>query len=227
MRVVGVDGCPAGWIAVIWDETVQHCLFTSFAEIVAIDAAIIAVDMPIGLPPGFGREAEKSVRKILVNRKSSVFPVACRQAVMCTDYGEARNVSRQHSIPPKSPSRQSFGIFKKIREIDSLITPDLQSRVHEVHPEVSFWAMSERVDMPSRKKLEQGLHERRKALGAAGFPIHQLPGSPYRKTQVADDDLIDACACAWSARRILRGEHISFPENPPRDARGLAMCIKA
>ncbi len=46
--VVGVDGCPGGWIAVRWGEAVTHQLCRSFAEVLAMDAAVIAVDMPIG-----------------------------------------------------------------------------------------------------------------------------------------------------------------------------------
>jgi len=41
------------------------------------------------------------------------------------------------------------------------------------------------------------------------------------------DDLLDACACAWSARRFARGETRSFPQTPDRDARGLRMEIRA
>lgn len=225
--VIGVDGCPAGWIGVIWSNTVEHRLFKSFEEILKLQADIIAVDMPIGLPPRFGREAETAARKILGKRKSSVFPIACRQAVMCETYEEARHISRASSQPPKSPTKQSFGIFRKIREIDMLLTPDLQNRVHEVHPEISFWAMNGKRDMSSSKKSKQGLVDRQSALKAAGFPIDKLPTWSYRKSQVADDDLIDACACAWSARRIFRNEHVCFPEKPPRDAKGLVMCIKA
>jgi predicted RNase H-like nuclease len=225
--VIGVDGCPGGWIAVIWGTTLSHHHFPSFRDILDLDAAIIAVDMPIGLPSGFGRQAERSARKVLSNRKSSVFPIACRKAVMCADYDQARNVSRCHSDPPMSPPIQSFGIFPKIREIDSIITPELQSRIHEVHPEVSFWAMTGRVEMALSKKKPGGQFERRNALEKAGFPVNALPVLTYPKSTVAVDDIIDACACAWSARRILEGRHISFPEHPPRDEHGLEMCIKA
>ena len=54
MTVIGVDGCKGGWIVVQWDghpdgNTIVH-IVERFAQIVAMDAEIIAVDMPIGLP---------------------------------------------------------------------------------------------------------------------------------------------------------------------------------
>lgn len=42
-------------------------------------------------------------------------------------------------VQGKSLSRQAFEIISKIREVDDLMTPELQTRVFEVHPELSFW----------------------------------------------------------------------------------------
>jgi predicted RNase H-like nuclease len=231
-KVVGVDGCPAGWIAVIWGETVEHRLFTSFADIIASDAAIIAVDMPIGLPQQSGRDAERAARKVLGERQSSVFSIPSRAAVMCHDYREACSINLKHSDPPKKIAKQAFNLFRRIREIDALMTPESQHRIHEVHPELAFWIMNNNSPVPLAKKvksadLRPGLDLRRTLLGKAGFPINDLKPATYRKSEVGDDDLVDACACAWSARRILQNQHLCFPDNPPRDERCLTMCIKA
>jgi predicted RNase H-like nuclease len=230
--VIGVDGCPGGWVAVRWAETVSHHLFRSFAEVVAMDAAIIAVDMPIGFPQGSGRAAEREVRQRLGERQSSVFSVPSRAAVMCADYREACAANLASSDPPKKVSKQIFHIFPKMREIDALITPELQSRIVEVHPELAFWAMNGEASVPLPKKVKGSAHlpglELRKALLArAGFPLLALPPASYRRADVGADDLLDACACAWSARRILAGRAVSFPVDPPLDARGLRMAITA
>jgi predicted RNase H-like nuclease len=230
--VIGVDGCRAGWIAVIWSEQVQHRLFHTFADILKLDAAIIAVDMPIGLPSLAGRDAEKAARQGLGQRKSSVFPIPARPAVMSADYRDACAISLDHSDPPRKIAKQSFMLFPKIREIDALLTPDMQARVHETHPEVSFWAMNGKYPVPLAKKARlqnasPGLDLRRKLLKDAGFPIKDLPMATYRKSDVGDDDLIDACACAWSARRILEGRALHFPDIDIRDQRGLLMRITA
>lgn len=230
--VVGVDGCPGGWIAVRWGTTLSHHLCRSFTEVLAMDAAVIAVDMPIGFPQGSGRAAEREVRSRLGERQSSVFSVPSRAAVMCDDYRDACAANLAHSDPPKKVSKQIFHIFPKMREVDALITPELQSRVVEVHPELAFWAMNGEMPVALPKKVKgqpyaTGLELRKALLARAGFPLADLPPPSYRRADVGADDLIDACACAWSARRILHGRNIRFPADPPHDARGLRMAISA
>lgn len=230
--VIGVDGCPAGWIAVIWGEALTHRLCRSFAEVLALDAAIIAVDMPIGFPAREGRQAEKDVRKRLGARQSSVFAVPTRAAVACGDYREACAANLEAADPPKKISKQIFHLFPKMREIDALITPALQQRVHESHPELAFWAMNGGEPLPLPKKVRgtphpPGLALRRTLLERAGFPLGAMPDASYRRSDVAADDLLDACACAWAARRIRDGKALRFPAREQRDGRSLRMAISA
>ena len=230
--VIGVDGCHAGWIAVRWGEGVSHHLCRSFAEVLAMEAAVIAVDMPIGLPQLSGRAAEPQVRAKLGERQSSVFSVPSRAAVMCDDYRAACAANLLNSEPPKKVAKQIFHIFPKMREIDALMSPEAQWRIFEVHPELAFWAMNGAAALPLPKKVngrphQPGLELRRELLAGAGFPLEQLSSATYRTADVGADDLLDACACAWSARRILEGRSMRFPADPPRDARGLRMEINA
>jgi predicted RNase H-like nuclease len=230
--VIGVDGCPAGWIAVIWGSTVEHRLCPRFSDVLALEGAIIAVDMPIGLPDMSGRPAERDTRARLGGRQSSVFPVPSRLAVMCEAFGEACAENLKRSDPPKKVSKQCYNLFPKIREIDRLMTPKLQDRVFESHPELAFWAMNDEMALPLPKKVksqpyEPGLKLRRSLLRQAGFPLLSLPPSNYRRSDVGADDLIDACACAWVARRILDGRAIRIPAEPMRDGKGLRMEINA
>jgi predicted RNase H-like nuclease len=64
-------------------------------------------------------------------------------------------------------------------------------------------------------------------LIAAGWPADFLAPGRFRASQAGDDDLLDACAVAWTARRILRGEARRFPDEPMLDPRGLRMEIWA
>lgn len=197
-----------------------------------MEADVIAVDMPIGFPQLSGREAERAVRAKLGARQSSVFSVPSRAAVMCTDYREACAANLAHSQPPKKVAKQIFHIFPKMREIDALLTPAHQSRIFEVHPELAFWAMNGEQSLALPKKVKgrpnlPGLDLRKALLQAAGFPLGKLPPVAYRASDVGADDLLDACACAWSARRILTGKARRFPASPPLDGRGLRMEINA
>jgi predicted RNase H-like nuclease len=231
--VIGVDGCPGGWIAVIWGRTLAHRLCPTFSDVLALDGRIIAVDMPIGFPEKHGRSFDSEVRKVLGPRRSSVFPVPSRAAVMCEDYRHACSTNRANSDPPKAVGKQCFNLFAKMREIDILLRKaPLQHRVFEAHPEVAFWAMNGRRPVKHPKKqggrpFKAGIALRRRLLAASGFPLATLPTLAYLKREVAIDDLIDACACAWVARRILRGEHLRFSGEPGTDQYNLRMEINA
>jgi predicted RNase H-like nuclease len=69
----------------------------------------------------------------------------------------------------------------------------------------------------------------RRALGESGDALASLMAA-FRQ-QVATkhagiDDLLDACALAWSALRHTRGESELCLGDPAYDARGLLMAIR-
>lgn len=73
-QIVGVDGCKAGWLAAIATvgdiATPRLAIFSDIAALLEALApdALIAIDMPIGLPDrivGPGRAAERLVRPLL------------------------------------------------------------------------------------------------------------------------------------------------------------------
>jgi predicted RNase H-like nuclease len=226
--VIGIDGAPSGWLAVIWGKNLTHQHFQSLHDVLQLDAEIIAIDMPIGFPEFSGRTVEKIARQMLKGKASSIFSVPARAAIENekASYHEACLINMRHSEPPKKFSRQSFGTFPKMRELDRVMTPELQARVHEVHPELSFAEMNNKQAVVSKKSRVEGREERIKLLEASGFPWPQLSGPTYLKKDVADNDVVDACACAWSARRILEGQALSIPAQLEKDARGLVMSIK-
>jgi predicted RNase H-like nuclease len=227
--VAGVDGCRGGWIAILWrgfDTTAIPILCPTFAEVVALEAAIIAVDMPIGLPELSSRDAERAVRPLLGKRKSSVFPVPARAAFAAKDYREACAINRLHSQPARALSKECYFLFPKIREIDEIMTPQLQSRVFEAHPEVAYRMMNGEA-LPLSKKTKEGEALRKSLLQTAGFPIDTLPALDCMRRDAGRDDILDACALAWVARRIRDGENERFPAQTRLDARGLRMEINA
>ncbi len=226
--VVGIDGAPGGWLAVIWGKTVTHQLFPNLSDAMQLDGEIVAIDMPIGLPELSGRTVEKIARQMLKGKASSIFSVPARAAIESENasYQEACLINLQLSKPPKKFSRQSYGIFPKMRELDRIMTPELQTRIHEVHPELSFAEMNNRKAVLSKKTRAEGRIERIRLLSSSGFPWSQMPSATYLKKDVADNDIVDACACAWSARRILEGQALCIPDQLEMDKRGLVMSIK-
>jgi predicted RNase H-like nuclease len=238
--LVGVDGCPAGWLAAFVrpnGNDVSVRVVRRFSEILsAAEApAIVAVDMPIGLPERVGhggRAAENAIRPLLGARQSSVFSVPARAAIYAADYRAACRLALAASAPPRQVSKQLFNIAPKIRELDEVLRADAEAarRTYEVHPELAFWHLNGRQALSQPKKLksrpyELGLGLRRGLLIAAGLAAEAVNAKP---PQGADaDDLVDALACALVARRIYFGQAQSFPNPPERDAFGLPMAIWA
>lgn len=240
--VAGIDGCRGGWLAV----TVPACdltlarieLFETFAA--ALSAlptdTFIAIDIPIGLPErvvGAGRRCDRDVRAVLGPRRSSVFTLPSRSAVFTVDYQSACAVAAATSDPPRKVSKQAFFLFDKVREVDAAMTPDLQRRVVECHPEAAFWVLNDQQPLAEPKKQSgrphaPGIELRRGLLTRAGFNPGLLDACPFKTSQATIDDLLDAAANAMAAARIAAGYGIVFPANSAdRDGRGLAMQIWA
>jgi len=241
-HIAGVDGCKAGWIAVSFPRAEPSLaaarVFTTFQAIVAFLPAdsIIAVDMPIGLPDlaiRGGRAPDWAAREFLGKRRGSVFPVPSRRAVTAFDQGYAQvcALARETSEPPRSPSKQAYHIFPRILEIDALLRRDsaLPRRIFEVHPEVAFALMNGRQPLTPKKMKGRGhalgLAHRKLLLHDRGFDIEALTEKLPRG--VGLDDLLDACACSWSAGRIVSGVARVFPDLPGTDSEGLPVAIQA
>lgn len=237
--VAGVDGCKSGWVAVLRNleapADLRLALVPVFAGLLDHDPflSLIAVDMPIGLPEIIrpaGRGPEKAARRHLGERQSSVFSVPSRAAVYETDYREACTVAQRTSEPPRKVSKQCFYLFPKIREIDALMTPELEERVFEVHPELAFWRLNGGKEMSLPKKVKSranptGLDQRRDLLVSKGLPASFLDQTPPKGC--GRDDLLDAAANSLIAERCLNGTAEPFPDPFARDERGLRMAIWA
>jgi len=237
--LAGADGCRTGWVVAFVrpsGDDVRVRIEPRFADILAAPErpAIVAVDMPIGLPvragPG-GRGPENVVRPLLGQRQSSVFSVPSRRAIYADDYREACRIALETSDPPRKVSKQLFMIAPKIREIDAVLRADAgaAARVFEVHPEVAFWRLNggRALDEPKKVKgtpYAPGLALRRGLLVGAGIPAaaHTVP-----PRGAAADDLLDALACATIARRLHAGLAQPFPPAFARDEFGLPMAIWA
>jgi predicted RNase H-like nuclease len=237
--VAGVDGCPGGWVAVYRPQAGAAKpvlrIAARFADLLAVPEApaVIAVDMPIGLPgrigPG-GRGPERLLRPHLGERQSSVFAVPSRAAVYAASYADACTAALATSDPPKKVSRQAYGLFAKVRELDALLRgdPSLVARIVECHPEGAFVAMNGGRPLAEPKKVKSsphgpGLAERRALLASHGIDPLALVDAPPRGS--AWDDVYDACACSVTALRVLRGEALCRPDPPGRDGFGLPIAI--
>ena len=231
--IAGVDGCRAGWIVVLTHPLArdaqehQVTVCTRFDDVLALlpTSAVCAIDIPIGLlaerQPG-GRDCDRCARRLLRHRASSVFTPPTRPLLDATHYAQVRG----HGL-----SIQAFNILPKIREVDRVMSPVLQQRVYEAHPELAFQALAGQP-IQNRKKTMAGREERLHVLENIPSPLfHGIRTAfgnilrAYKRTDVAPDDILDAYVLVWTALRIWRAQAQRVPRIPPHDARGLRMEI--
>jgi predicted RNase H-like nuclease/predicted enzyme related to lactoylglutathione lyase len=202
LRVAGVDLARGAWAVVVLegDRVVDAFRCESFAEALLVDAQVVAVDIPIGVPEAEPRAADAAARKFVGARASSVFATPLRSVLEARTYPEALDAARR--LTGQGISKQAYALRDRILEVDEYASAD--ERVIEVHPEVSF---SELARRPLQSKhTSGGLAERRALLEEAGIAV------PPTAPRIAEPDLLDATVAAWTARRYARGEALPLPE---------------
>ncbi|MFN0218364.1 MAG: DUF429 domain-containing protein [Hyphomicrobium sp.] len=237
--IAGVDGCRGGWMVVTHpvDQPAKARveILATFAAVIALPERprVIAIDIPIGLPERTGlggRACDAAARTLLGARQSSVFSVPARVATMQDDFAAACDIAAYNSDPPRKVSKQTFNLFPKIREVDALMTPNLQERVVECHPELAFWRLNGRRALDQPKKVKSrpwpaGLALRRQLLMSAQYLDAVIDRARFNSADAGADDILDAFANAAAAVEIMRGGAHRVPDDPPRDAKGLRMEI--
>ena len=223
MTVVGVDACKGGWIAVALREGrgAEACYLPEIEALAdAIpDAEVVAIDIPIGLPLTGRRAADIEAKAILGPRRNSVFFTPVRAALEAPDHATASKLSTE--LTGAGMSQQSFALRKRIFEVERWL-PDAPCPVWEVHPEVSFTFLMG-ASASASKKSWAGMIERRNALLDAGIDLERVSGAAG--VQAAVDDMLDAGAAAWTAKRLLEGTAHSIPNPPEFDTSGRAIAI--
>jgi predicted RNase H-like nuclease len=231
MNFIGVDACKKGWFAVSLDyqDNWKIDIYETIGDVGKAfqKAAVIFIDIPIGLPDVGRRLCDLQTRKILHRRASSVFPVPCRQALAAKIYSDAVRINQR--VMGVGLSIQSWNICTKINEVDRWLRHKKPARqqIRESHPELCFWAMAGGQPMAYTKKKPQGFAERLAILKRI-YPqteaIVELALGRFRRKDLARDDILDSIALAVSAR--YPAESIkTIPADPPRDKTGLPMEI--
>ena len=219
MAVLGVDGWRGTWVGALLDgRSVTLLALPDVAAVLAVpDVELIGIDMPIGLSDDGPRVCDVEARRRLGRAGSSVFPAPLRVVLGCADYAAACDESRRAS--GKALSVQAWNLVPAIRALDDALDDVPVDRVREVHPELAFRALDDRVEAP--KANARGLAQRIRALQPAMGVLDALAAAPPGVPAV---DALDACAAAWSARRLAdgRGECVG---DGALDRRGRPMRI--
>jgi predicted RNase H-like nuclease len=195
----------------------------TFAEVVArADAEgveVLGVDMPIGLPSSGTRVCDGAARARLGPRRSSVFPTPVRAVLGATTYDDA--LARSRAVDGRGLPVQSFHLLARIAELDAWITPALQDRVVECHPESCFATLAG-APLAEPKRTAAGRHARIDVLRPHIAAVEALASA--RSPGAGTDDVLDALVVAQAMRRHRRGRAVVLGDGT-RDARGLRMEI--
>ena len=232
-RVLGVDGCRGGWVIAEADPELGNLdfrLVLDLSEVFAYAKAgkvAVVIDVPIGLPEASPRQCDLEARRLVGKRRSSVFPAPMRAALDGWEDYERASALNQAACGKKL-SKQTFAILKKIRDMDQLMTLELQAVVREGHPEVTFRVLAG-ASLGFNKSSSDGKAERLRILADLGVRLD--PTAERRslgRANVEEDDIIDAVAMLVTARRILLGRQTVQPGGCVcQDRRGLRMEIVA
>lgn len=233
MTVVGVDGCPAGWVAVSTDTggpataTVAETFSTLLDGLEDPDRLL--VDIPIGLPDVAHprRACDVAARdRLRPHRHASVFDPPIRDVIDADNYDEA-NAEQQRLIDRGLPI-QSWAIADRIRQVEAVLRAGTGTpAIREAHPEVCFAALGDgpmrysKTGQPGAAVWERISVLRRVVPDA--LQILQTLGTDLDAT-VSNHDLLDALVLAVIASD-LTGPLRTLPDDPPTDAVGLPMEI--
>ena len=206
--MVGVDACRRGWVFLrLVDGAFESARFYKrFSDGVEVstDVEVIGVDIPIGYPPkpATRRLADCKACEMVGPLRSTVFP-APHPDLLEQSWDDARKMSWDRF--GRGLSKQSYDLKEKIIQVEEVVADD--NRVYEVHPEVCFVAIAGR-HLEYFKKTWNGHNERRALLADRGIEIPNMLDNGRR---FGADDILDAAAAAWSARRIALKQAIALP----------------
>ena len=223
MKVLGVDGCPGGWLGALVTTgrapSVEWLLLPDATALLAAAATCSAtgVDMPIGLSDG-PRRCDVEARARLGQRRASVFPAPVRAVLGAASYADACAVSLR--VSGRALSLQTWHLVPRIADLDACLPDGGLPWLSEVHPELSFAAMT--GEPLVSKKSSDGRRARAEAL-AGWIPELRLADVPR---PARTEDALDALAVAWSALRWRQGRAKAVPDLCEVDARALPMQIR-
>jgi predicted RNase H-like nuclease len=228
MQLAGVDGCHAGWLCAILDmETglVSARVYPTAAVLVEhVSAAVVAIDIPIGLSTRADRACDRAARKLLGPRASSVFPPPVRATLAEDSYEGACTINVKAC--GKRLSKQAYAILPKIREVDAVVRTRPYV-FYEVHPEVSFCVWNGDAPMKHPKISGFGFLERYRLVERVFGPVADSIRDQIARTDASDDDILDGLAGLWTAKRIHSGCARRVSPVEERDDCGLLMQMFA
>lgn len=226
---VGVDGCPAGWVAVAEVDDGWHFdVFERFEDLwTHLDGDSrerVLVDVPIGLREESVRTCDERARELLGSRWNSVFRTPVEAAIerkreedpdedLRPEASDANEARTGYGI-----SVQAWNIADKVAELDDFFAahdPGLDGPVREAHPELAFMAFNGQPVAYS-KTDQRGRALRESVLADEGVAVDADLVTAVLDTDVSVDDVLDALVLGRAAREDLATVPQAPDEEQPR-----------
>ena len=224
---VGIDWMKPYWLAAeIRGNEICIRKLSNITEInnYYLTADTVLIDIPIGLPENAVENTarpDREARNMLpTERKPTIFPVPCRQAINKDSYADASAQNEQ--VLGKKLTSQSFAFSKMVRQVDEFLLEEKywQNRLVESHPEMAFQRLNGGNGLAHSKHTEAGIQERIAIVQKHGIdPIPLFAGFSPKQYE----DVLDALCLAVSAKLGCENGFQTIPENPNCDSRGLKM----
>ena len=214
MMAVGADIWKGRWMVVaLLDGQFASARVASSLDAVReylADAAVIGIDVPIGLPsPGERRESDRLTRAYIGPRWPSLFSTPSIDLLEAPSHAKANELARAQGR--RGISAQAYGLRAAILEVQVVARTD--ERMYEVHPEASFVRANGGGHLTWPKTSWNGAMQRRRILAEQGIV---LPDDLGPAGVAGPADVLDAAIAAWSANRIALGTAVSLPEGAER-----------
>ena len=225
-RVIGIDGCKAGWIIAktLEDKSISFQIIKNLNDdyLKESNVSLIGIDIPLRLSSTGKRLAEIEARVLLKNRACTIFSPPTLNALTAKNYIDACKINFKEC--GKKISKQSWNLFPKIKEAQEFLENKsiIELGVFEVHPELSFMAMNDMNLIRASKKTVIGREIRIKLIQKF-FPKFSFESvrNKYKKNQVLDDDILDSVSVLWSTQRIVD----NIAQFVPKDSKKTDMRI--
>jgi predicted RNase H-like nuclease len=222
---LGVDISAGRWAGVLLGDRQDRAVVADdiaglFAQAYAVERPkAVAIDIPIGPPRSGVRGCDAAARAALPGRAATVFTTPAREALEVARRhgfgpdGYAEAVEANRAAQGVGLSRQAYGLAAKILDVDDWLAAGGNDGIPviECHPELSFAHLvnpRDPVPVPFGKLSWEGMRRRTKMLHGAGIDVQYIRDETGL---IGADDLIDAAACAWTARRYAAGNAARFP----------------
>lgn len=262
--VLGVDRDKGSWVGVLLpiagsgeSRLVRApdlaTLVDRAAQVVGVQVAIVAVDIPIGLPDTGVRQADVLARGRVGPRASSIFTTPVRDALAADTYAEARRISVERT-GGRSVAAQSYALRAAILDVDAYVRGGGEGRVVEGDGGERRAGEGHGGEGQNGARAGKGhrgvprvveVHPEVSFAALAGAALHTRKSTPEGVRERVDlltaagiglpadldltrrdaHDILDAAAAAWTGARVLAGRAERLPAEPERFSDGIDAAI--